>query len=61
MQVGDLVRYKHSEDRRLLGDLIGLVVKKFQRNTTVLWQGQTGWEECIDGWILEVVNENTSR
>ena len=55
MKVGDLVRYSHSDDRREHGDPIGIVIAKFQRNTTVLWQGRTDLEEWIDAWILEVV------
>ena len=54
MKVGDLVRYNHPEDRKEHGDPIGIVVKKFQRNTKVLWNGD--WlEEWIDAWALEVV------
>ena len=57
MKIGDLVRYAHLDERRVHGDPIGIVVKKFQRNTTVLWTGD--WlEEDIDAWILEVINES---
>ena len=54
MKVGDLVRYNCYDDRKEHGDPIGVVVKKFQRNTTVLWNGD--WlEEDIDAWALEVM------
>ena len=54
MKVGDLVRYNCYDDRKAHGDPIGVVVKKFQRNTTVLWNGD--WlEEDIDAWALEVM------
>ena len=54
MEVGDLVRYNHPDDRKEHGDPIGIVVKKFQRNTTVLWNGDW-FEEWIDAWALEVI------
>ena len=58
MKVGDLVRYTHSDDRKEHGDLVGIVIKKFQRNTTVLWQGRIDPEEWIDAWTLEVISES---
>tara|TARA_Y100000034_G_scaffold117446_1_gene156898 strand:- start:43 stop:210 length:168 start_codon:yes stop_codon:yes gene_type:complete len=54
MKIGDLVRYTHPDDRREYGDPIGIVIKKFQRDTTVLWTGD--WlEEDIDSHALEVI------
>jgi hypothetical protein len=56
MKVGDLVRYIHKEDRDFTNTTIGIVIRRFQRNTDVLW-GCGRIDKDLDAWGLEVINE----